>query len=108
MADFDLGSAKGRIEIDTSGLDKMDSAVDKTTRSMSDKFAAVGKKMSSVGKGMTVGITLPLLAFGKSAVSAFTQSQVVVTQTQAAIKSTVGAANVTSKQVGDLATKIEH
>ena len=41
---------------------------------------------------MTAGVTLPLVALGKSAVTAFQDSEKVVAQTAAVIKSTGGAA----------------
>jgi len=77
-------------------------------------FAAVGNEVKGLHTHMKGLITLGagllagggLLTFFKDSVSEGVESQKVGAQTNAVIKSTGGAANVTAKQFGDLATKI--
>lgn len=107
MPDFDLGRAKGRIEIDTTDLDKLKSKASSTAALMSSKFKAVGETFRHTGKQLTVGLTLPIIALGVAVVKAFSDSQVVIAQTKAVIKSTGGVAHVSAKHVAELAKSIE-
>jgi phage-related protein len=67
---------------------------------------ATGRKMQAVGAGMTAGLTLPLVALGKTAVTAFGEAEKVSAQVAQTIESTGGAANVTAQHVDDLASSI--
>src|SRR3954465_3346782 len=107
MADFDLGRARGTIEIDSTDLDGLKSKAASASKSFSSSMKSMGSSMTSAGKSMTLGLTLPIVGFGIASVKAFSESQAVITQTQSVIKSTGGAANITNKQVGNLASSIE-
>jgi hypothetical protein len=80
-------------------LGKLD---DSTTKSEA-RFAKFGAAM----KVAMVGAGFALLKFGKDSVDAFAESQKVSAQTEAVLKSTGGAANVTAKQIGDLASELQ-
>lgn len=43
-----------------------------SSQQLADRFKAVGTEMSRVGKGMTIGVTLPLAAIGAAAIKAST------------------------------------
>lgn len=72
---LDLGSAVGRLLLDTSGFTsgfKTASAAVKTfqrqTATAGDKFAAMGSALTSVGGTLTKTVTLPLVGIGTAAV----------------------------------------
>jgi hypothetical protein len=109
MADFDLGRAKGRIEIDTSGLAKaeleakhLDSTIGKTSSSSSAKLKKFGSAALGVGKAVAAGATV----VGAAAIKNAIEAQKVGAQTTAVLKSTGGAANVTEKDIGSLSNRI--
>lgn len=87
----------------TSGMKKATSAAD----TFADKMSAMGKKMQMVGGMMTIGLTLPILAFGKAAVAEAAAGEAAITDLETVIKSTGAAAGVTSKDVQDYANKMQ-
>lgn len=74
--------------------------------SFADKAQSVGDRATSIGRSMTFGITLPLIGLGKMAFDELSQSAAASAQTEAAIKSTGGAANVTAAQVDQLSSAL--
>jgi phage-related protein len=75
-------------------------------RDLGGTLKSAGAKMTLAGAGLTAGLTLPIVSFGKSAVAAFQESAAVAAQTDAVIKSTGGSAGVTAKEVENLSTKL--
>ena len=65
-----LGSAYGKIEIDASGVKRGTDNAIKSMESLQEKAKQLGATMQSVGKAMTVAITIPLALMGKQAVMA--------------------------------------
>lgn len=82
------------------------SDADKAMRKLQRDVKRTGKNISSVGKNMTLGLTLPVLAFGKVAYDEFTRAQKANAQTAARLKSTGGVANVTAKHINQLSMRI--
>lgn len=70
------------------------------------KMAAVGGKLASAGRSLSLGITAPVAAFAAVGFSELAESGKVAAQTEAVIKSTGGAANVTARHVDDLAQSL--
>lgn len=83
-----------------SALDDVDGAAEKSE----SRFAGMGSK---VALGIAGG-GIALAAFGKSAFDAFEESRKIAAQTEAAIRSTGGAAGVTAEHIGDLAGAISN
>lgn len=88
------------------------------TRSLEGAFRNAGNSASGLGSklgGLAKGAAIAAGAAGlgalfvtlKSGISEFTESARVAAQTEAVLKSTGGAANVTAKQVEDLASAIQ-
>lgn len=71
-----------------------------------DQAKKAGDRATSIGRSMTIGVTLPLAGAFKVANDELTDSVAKSAQTEAAIKSTGGAANVTAKQVDELAQSL--
>lgn len=82
------------------------SGADKALASVSKKMKKTGRSMTRAGQGLSKAVTLPILAFGALGVKKLAETQKQMAQTEAVIKSTGGAANVTAKQVGNLADSI--
>lgn len=66
------------------------------------KAKAFGDAATSAGQQMSIGLTLPLIGAFKLAYDELTQSANAAAQTEAAIRSTGGAAQVTAGQVDQL------
>lgn len=82
---------------------KVASDVEKSTGAAATKM---GKSFQRVGMGLTAGVTLPIVGLGIAASKAFQESAAVAAQTEAAIKSTGGAAGVTAQHVADLSKSV--
>lgn len=63
-------------------------------------------RASALGGTLTKTLTLPILGIGAAAVKAFGEAESVAAQTDAAIKSTGGAARVTAGDIGEMATTL--
>ncbi|HXF72685.1 MAG TPA: hypothetical protein VNO79_08780 [Actinomycetota bacterium] len=75
-------------------------------RSFGSRLASIGK---AVGKAALVGATagaVALAGVGKAAISAAQEAERVGAQTEAVLRSTKGAANVTAAEIGALAARI--
>src|SRR4029077_15173422 len=82
---------------------KVASDVEKSPRAAATKM---GKSFQRAVVGLTAGLTLPIVGLGVAATKAFQESAAVAAQTEAAIKSTGGAAGVTAQHVADLAQSV--
>ena len=63
------------------------------------------RKMQSIGKKMSIGLTAPILIAGKLAFDELKESEAVAAQTNAALKSTGNSANVSAQQVSRFASE---
>ncbi len=91
---------------DASGVQKTLGSLDKAHASFASKLSSIGKKAVSAGKTLSIGLTVPIVAFGKTAISEFADMEHGIAQTAAVLKSTGGAARVTEQDIGALATRI--
>ncbi len=83
----------------TSGL----TAAQQQLSQASTRFAAIGKKMTSIGTGLSVGLTAPIVAFGIASSQAAIQAANAMAQVEAALKSTGNTAGFTGDQLADMA-----
>jgi hypothetical protein len=72
------------------------------SRSLQD----TGRSISKVGGTLTKSLTLPIIGIGALSIKAFAEADKAAAQTEAVLKSTGGAANISSEGVGKLADKI--
>lgn len=79
-----LGDAVLRLSVDDSGLDTQLDAAGKKAES---KVSRAGKNVAKVGAGLTLGLTAPILAFGKIAADELGEIQKQNAVTAATIKS---------------------
>lgn len=74
--------------------------------SFGQKMRLLGGQISTVGRKMALGLTVPLLGLFKQADAEFSEFQNVNAQTAAAIESTGGAAGVTKEEIQELSAAI--
>lgn len=65
-----LGSAYGKITIDSSGVSVGVGSATKSLGTLSTVAAQVGASLKQVGQTMTIGLTLPILAVGTASIKA--------------------------------------
>lgn len=85
---------------DTAKLKGSLEEVDKAAGSAEGGFGRLG---TAIGGALAVG---SVVAFGKGAFDAAIESQKIAAQTEAVIKSTGGSAQLTAKQIGDMASAL--
>jgi TP901 family phage tail tape measure protein len=95
----ELGSAFGRIELDTSPAGKAVAALQGQLDAFQEKLGGFSKGLQNAGKGLSISVTAPLLAIGGAALKAATDFN-------------AGMANVASlgvpiKRVGELKTAVQ-
>lgn len=98
-------------------IEKMNSAISDTAKQVKDSTSGMkgftdgldkaGAKMTDVGKGVSLGVTLPIVALGAATVQALNGVEVLGAQTDAVLKSTGNAANVTRDHVVGMAESLE-
>ena len=102
------------VDADTRGLDRYERRVRDVDDSHSKLARGSGRLRTAMGSLWIggAGVAAGAVAFAGlakevgSATSAFQESQAISNQTNAVLKSTGGAANVTAKEVGNLATAL--
>lgn len=67
----------------------------------------MGGELQTLGAGLTVGLTAPILAFGVASVNAFDESAKAIAQVDAALKSTGGTVGFNSEQLQKMAADLQ-
>jgi hypothetical protein len=93
---------------DASGVLRAQASIEKSVQSLGSHITNLGKSMFRTGRVMTTSLTLPIVAGFTVAINEATQFNKVQGQTQAALKSTGGAANVTVGHIDALSTSLGH
>lgn len=99
-----LGSEVARIFV-TVGANTAEFV--KGLASSEQKMAAFGRRMTDLGRKMTVGLTLPIAAFATKAVMAFNESERAAAKMAAVIDSTGASSWTTSAAMQALAASIQ-
>lgn len=63
-----LGSAFGKVSIDSSGVTRGVKSANRSLESLAATGIKVGQALQGVGKAMTIGLTLPILALGGASI----------------------------------------
>jgi len=78
---------------------------------MADTFETrmknIGRSMTQIGTGMTIGLTVPIAAFGASSVKSSMEAESSLADLNATIASTGGVAGVTAEQVTAIASAFQ-
>lgn len=114
---FDIGTIEGRVKLvyDSKGLTSLDKDLNKVDKSMQQTEKRSSRLGSSLKSGLKVGAAAAGtalaggLAYGlKQSIVEAREAGKVTRQTEAVIRSTGGAANVTAKELGDLSQAISN
>ncbi len=91
---------------DSKSLSKGADAAGKSMDKVGKKTDAIAKKMSKFGKGLSVGVSLPIVAAFTAGFNSLRENEELLAQTNAVLKSMGDGAGVTSEAVFDLANSI--
>lgn len=106
----EVGSLYYDIGADEASLDKALDRSDKKVKSFGDRINKYWSSSVDASNRLLLGFTAlgaGAVAFGVSAVKSFQESQNVMAQTEAVLKSTGGAAGITAGEVSKLASALE-
>ena len=101
-----IGKAVVSLELDTAKYQTELKATEGQTVASTNAMGTSASKFGSIANTALLGAAAGVVAFGAVSVKAFMESQQVMAQTEAVLKSTGGAANVTSDDVLNLATRL--
>lgn len=104
---FQLGNAYGKVTLDASGVKAGVSQASSSLESLGAIGEKIGNVLTGAGQAMTVGLTLPIVAFGVASVKAAADSESAIAELNAVLKSTGGIAGVTAQSVMDYAKAMQ-
>lgn len=91
------------IEIIFKGVDQ----VSKITKGIDGSLGNLGKSVTAVGGVMTAGLTLPIVAFGKSAVESAMAAESELAELNQILKASGGIAGVSAEQVTEFGSAMQ-
>src|SRR3990172_7933217 len=100
---INLGSAYGKVSLDSSGIKTGVADGIKSLQKLEIAAKAIGGAMQGIGTAMTIGLTLPIVAFFKSSVDSAMEAESVLAELNAVLASTGGIAGVTADQIKKMA-----
>lgn len=93
-----------KISADTYSLQQKTA---EATSSISVMSAKMQKSLASIGKTMSVALTLPLALYAKAAIANADAQAKAEAKIQSALNATGNAAGITAKQLGEVATRLQ-
>lgn len=102
-----IGALRVTLGLDSAEFTKGVESASKQVKRVQKDIEAFGGKMASVGKMMTMGFSLPLLAAAAAATTGAKEQAQAVAQVEAAITSMGNAAGRSSKQLAEAADAME-
>lgn len=106
----EVGSLYYDLNIDDKNLGKALDSADKQVKGFGDKIGQHWDKAVGASKAVATGLSIAgaaVVGFGALSLKAFSESQDVMAQTEAVIKSTGGVAGVTADEVSKLASSLQ-
>lgn len=95
-----IGALRVVLGLDSAAFSKGLSQTQRDLARFGKKMQAIGEGLSRVGQTLTVGLTLPIVAFGAASVKAAQESADAFGQVSAALKSMGGVSGRTLEQLG--------
>ncbi len=102
-----LGSAYGKISIDSNGVTVGVGNAVKSLGSLEDVAKRVGGSMQKIGGAMSLGLTLPIVAFFKSSVDSAMDAESALAEVNAVLLSTKNAAGLTADELSKMASELQ-
>lgn len=102
-----VGELQAKLTMDSTAFSRGLTSAQGEVDRFADKVRHTGEKMKAIGRTMALGITLPVIALVGKTINDLGQIDALAAQTEAAIKSTGGAAGVTKKHIINYANSIE-
>lgn len=86
------------VDADIDGLRQQLENARRETQSFSDRIGAIGAEITKLGTAMTVGLTVPIVALGKAAITAYGELQSL----ELGVEAVAGSAEFAGKQLSNL------
>lgn len=102
-----IGALRVDLGMETSAFMKGSSQAQKEAQALAKRMQAVGSKFQSIGKTMTLGITLPLAAMAAQATKGAQEQAAAVAQVEAALKSMGAVSGKTAAELTKTADALE-
>ena len=102
-----LGSAYGKVTLDTSGVTKGVNSAKSSLQNLSEVGIRVGQNLQKIGAAMTLAFTVPIVAFGVSAVKSAMDAENALAEMNAVLKSTNGVAGMTADELMRMASQLQ-
>jgi hypothetical protein len=99
MSNSVIGALRVVLGADTASFEAGLSGAQKTLKRFGRDMAKVGQQISGIGQTLTLGLTVPIAAFGLASVKAAQQSADAFAQVEVALKSMGGASGRTAEQL---------
>jgi len=104
---INLGSAYGKVGLDASGIKSGVSQGVASLRTLETAGLAIGGAMQKIGGAMTLGLTLPIIAFFKKSVDSAIEAESALAELNAVLASTGSAAGLTADEITHMAAELQ-
>jgi phage-related protein len=102
-----MADVKIRILGDSSNAQRAFRTAERDADSFQQRAQNVGRRMTAVGAGMTAALTMPIVALFGTGMSEILEWDQAMRQSEAVVRSTGGAANVTAAEMGAYAEQMQ-
>jgi len=96
------------LSMETAAFEKGASIAEKRFAQAEKRFQKIGKNLQSVGTKLSISVTAPLVALGKTSFDAAVESAEAVAQVRAALESMGPVAGRTAEQLEEMAAALQH
>ena len=95
------------LGLDAGEFQKGIDGAEKSAGSFAARMQKIGGQMQKIGGAMTVGLTLPIAAFGASSVKSAMDAEAAIAALESTIESTGNATGITSKEFQKYASELQ-
>jgi hypothetical protein len=96
------------LSMETAAFEKGASIAEKRFAQAEKRFQKIGENLQSVGTKLSISVTAPLVALGKTSFDAAVESAEAVAQVRAALESMGPVAGRTAEQLEEMAAALQH
>jgi hypothetical protein len=102
-----IGALRVTLGMDSAEFSKGADSAARQANAFEARMQKMGSKLTAIGKGMTLGLTAPLVAFGVASSKAATESGQAVAAMEASLRSMGDAAGYNSEQLQKQAAALQ-